>query len=78
VNPELLFKVPPGLDGENASVYFLTKHIFRLLGSTTIFEECESPENFLLFILELLQGQADVEGAEVQKCTAVVTFSTEV
>jgi len=28
VNPELLLKVSPGLDGENASVYFLTKHVF--------------------------------------------------
>jgi len=60
VNPELLLKVSPGLDGENASVCFLTKHIFRPLGNTTTFEEHESPKNPLFFIMELFQGQADV------------------
>jgi len=78
VDPELLFKVPPGLDGENAGVHFLIEHVFRPLGSATTFEECEGPEDFLLFVVELFQGQADVERAKVQKCTAVVTFSTEV
>jgi len=78
VKPELLLKISPGLDRENTSVCFLTKHIFGLLGSTTSFEECESPENPFFFVVELLQGQADVEGAGVQKCMAVVTFSAEV
>ena len=54
VQPELLFKVSPGLDGENTSVRFLTEYVFRLLGSTTSFEECESPENPFLFVVELL------------------------
>ena len=54
MNPELLFKVSPGLDGENTSVYFLIEHVFRPLGGTTAFEECEGPENSLLFIVELL------------------------
>jgi len=54
MNPELLFKVSPGLDGENTSVYFLIEHVFRLLGGTIAFEECEGPENSLLFIVELL------------------------
>jgi len=62
---ELLFKVPPGLDGENTSVHFLMEYVFRPLGSMTTFEECEGPENFLLFVMELLWGQADVEGAGV-------------
>ena len=78
VDLELLFEVPPGLDGENTSVRFLTEHIFGLLGGTTTFEECEGPENFLLFIVELLWGQADVERAGVQKRVAIVTFSAEV
>jgi len=78
VDLELLFKVPSGLDKENASVCFLMEHIFRSLGSTTTFEECEGPEDFLLFIVELLWGQVDVERAEVQKCMAIVTFSAEV
>jgi len=54
MQPELLFKFFPGLDGENASVCFLTKYIFGPLGGTTSLEECEGPENPFLFILELL------------------------
>jgi len=56
VDPELLFKVPLGLDGENAGVCFLTEHVLRPLGSATIFEKCEGSEDFLLFIVELLWG----------------------
>ena len=78
MDPELLFKVPPGLDRENTSVCFLMEHIFGPLGSITTFEECEGPEDFLLFIIELLQGQADVERAGVQKHAAIMTFSAEV
>jgi len=78
VDPELLFKVSPRWDGENASVCFLTEHVFRLFGSTTAFEEREGPEDSLLFVMELLQGQMNVEGVGVQECTAVVTFSAEV
>jgi len=78
VKLELLLEISPGLDRENASVCFLTKYIFGLLGSTTSFEERKSPENPFFFVMELLQGQADVEGAGVQKCTAIVTFSTKV
>ena len=78
MNLELLFKVSPCLDRENASIRFLIEHVFGPLGGTTAFEEGEGPENSLLFVVELLQGQADVEGAGVQKYMAVVTFSTEV
>jgi len=60
VNPELLLEVSPGLDGENTSVCFLTKHVFGLLGSMTTFEERESPKNPLFFIMELFQGQANI------------------
>jgi len=56
MNLELLFKVSPYLDRENASVCFLTEYVFRPLGSTTIFEEYKGPENFLLFVIELLRG----------------------
>jgi len=65
VNLELLLEVSPGSDGENASVRFLTKYVFGLLGSTTTFKERESPKNPLFFIMELFQGQADVQRAEV-------------
>ena len=78
VNLELLLKVSLGLDGENASVHFLVKHTFRPLGSMTTFEEHESPENSFFFIVELLQGQADIEGVGVQEYVAVVMFSAEV
>ena len=60
MDPELLLKVSLGLDRENTSVCFLTKHIFRLLGGTTTFEEHESSEDLLLLIIELLWGQTDV------------------
>jgi len=65
VNPELLLEVPPGLDGENTSVRFLMEHIIGPLGSTTTFEERESPKNPLFFVVELFQGQADIQGAGV-------------
>jgi len=65
VNLELLLEVSPGSDGENASVYLLTKHVFGPLGSTTTFEERESPEDPLFFVVELFQGQADVQRAGV-------------
>jgi len=78
VDPELLLKVFLGLDGEDASICFLTEHVFRPLGSTITFEECKSPENSLFFIVKLPWGQVDMEGAGVQKCVAVVIFSAEV
>jgi len=56
IQPELLFKFSPGLDGKNAGVCFLTKYVFGLLGSTTSLEEREGPENPFLFVLELLRG----------------------
>jgi len=65
VNPELLLEVSPGSDGENASVRLLTKHVFGPLGSTTTFEERESPEDPLFFVVELFRDQADVQGAGV-------------
>jgi len=65
VNLELLLKVSPGSDRENASVRFLTKHVFGLLGSTTTFEEREGPKNSLFFVVELFRGQADVQGTGV-------------
>jgi len=56
VQPELLFKVSPGLDGKNTSIRFLTKYVFRPLGGMTSLEEYEGPENPFLFVLELLWG----------------------
>jgi len=56
VQLELLFKFSPGLDGENASVRFLTEYVFRPLGGITSLEEREGPEDPFLFIIELLRG----------------------
>jgi len=56
VQPELLFKVSLGLDGENASVCFLMEYVFGPLGGMTSLEERESPENPFLFVVELLRG----------------------
>jgi len=78
VNLELLLKVSLGLDRKNANICFLTEHIFEPLGSTTTFEKCKSSENSFFFIVELLQDQEDIEGAEVQECVTIVTFSTKV
>jgi len=56
VQPELLFKFSPGLDGENAGVRFLTEYVFGPLGGTISLEERESPEDPFLFVMELFQG----------------------
>ena len=56
MQPELLFKFSPGLDGKNASVRFLTEYVFRPLGGTTSLEEHEGPEDPFLFVMELLWG----------------------
>jgi len=56
VKSELLLKVSPGGYGENASVRFLTEDVLGPLGSTTILEKRESPKNFFLLVVELLQG----------------------
>jgi len=56
VELELLLKVPPDWYGENAGVRFLTEDVLEPLGSMAILEKCESPENFFLFVIELLWG----------------------
>jgi len=56
VKSELLFKVPPGWYRENAGVRFLMEDVLGLFGGTTILEKCESPEDFFLLAVELLQG----------------------
>jgi len=56
VESELLLEVPPGGYGENAGVCFLTEDVLRPFGGMTILEERESPENFFLFVMELLWG----------------------
>jgi len=50
---ELLLKVSPGLNGEDASVHFLTKEVLGPLGSLSSLEEGEGPEDFLLVAAKL-------------------------
>jgi len=54
VKSELLLKVPPGWYGKNAGVHFLMEDVLGPFGGTTILEKCESPEDFFLFVIELL------------------------
>ena len=56
VESELLLKVPPGGYEEDAGVRFLTEDVLGPFGGTTILEKRESPENFFLFVVELLWG----------------------
>jgi len=56
VESELLLKVPLGGYRENAGVCFLTEDVLGPLGSTTILEKYESPKNFFLLVVKLLQG----------------------
>ena len=52
--------------------------VFECAGNFFLLRALITPENPFFFVMELLQGQADVEGAGVQKCAAIVTFSAEV
>jgi len=56
VKLELLLKVPSSWYGKNAGVRFLTEDILGPLGSMTILEKRESPENLFLLVVELLCG----------------------
>jgi len=56
--PELLFEVGPELDGKDTSVRFLAKEVLRPPRGTSVFEEGEGPQDFLLIAAELFQGQA--------------------
>ena len=51
--PELLLKVSPGLNREDANVYFLAKKVLGPLGSLSTLEEGKGPEDFLLIAAEL-------------------------
>jgi len=57
---ELLFKVSPGSNWEDASVYLLVKEVLEPLRSMSILEEGKGPEDFFLVTGELLQGQVQI------------------
>jgi len=54
LTPELLFKVGPGSNWEDASVHLLAKKVLGPLCSTSILEEGEGLEDFFLITGELL------------------------
>jgi len=73
-----LVKVTSGLKGKNASVHFLSEKVFRPLGCPTSLEEYKGPEYLFLFTAELLWGQTNVEGTEVEKGSASTLVSMKV
>jgi len=75
---ELLLKVSPGLNWEDASVYFLAKEVLRLFCSPFILEEGKGPEDFLLVAAELLQDQVQIQRIGVEESLTRTLFTREV
>jgi len=75
---ELLFKVSPGLNWEDASVCLLAKEVLGPLCSTSILEEGEGLEDFFLVAGELLWSQAQVQHAGVKEGLSRTLFAREV
>jgi len=73
-----LFKVGPGLNGENASVCFLVKEVFRPPCGPSILEKSESPEDFFLIAAELLWGQTQIQCTGVEESLTGTSFTGEV
>jgi len=78
LTPELLFKVSPESNWEDASVYLLAKEILGPLHSTSILEEGKGPEDFFLVAGELLWGQAQIQHAGVEEGSSRTLFTREV
>jgi len=75
---ELLFKVGPGSSRKDASVRLLAKEVLRLPRGSSLFEENEGLEYFLLVIAELLQDQVQIEGTGVEESPTGTLFTREV
>ena len=56
----------------------LVKEILRPPCGSSLFEEGEGPEDFLLVVAELLWGQVQIEGAEVEEGSTGTSFPREV
>jgi len=54
------------------------KEVLRPPHGSSLFEEGEGPEDFLLVAAELLQGQAQIEGTGVKKGPTGTSFPREV
>jgi len=75
---ELLFEVSPGSNWEDTSVHLLAKEVLGPLRSTSILEEGKGPEDFFLVAGELLQDQAQIQCAGVEKGSSGTPFAGEV
>jgi len=75
---ELLFKVGPGSNWEDASVRLLAKKVLGPLHSMSILEEGKGLEDFFLVVGELLQGQAQIQCAGVKEGSSGTPFAGEV
>jgi len=56
----------------------LVKEVLGPPHSSSLFEEGEGPEDFLLVVAELLQGQVQIEGAGVEEGPTRTLFPREV
>ena len=75
---ELLLKVSPGLNWEDASVRFLVKEVLRPLRSPSTLEEGKGPEDFLLIAAKLLRSQVQIQHAGVKESSTGTLFTREV
>ena len=64
---ELLFKVSPGLNWEDASVHLLAKEVLRPLCSMSILEEGEGPEDFFLSQVNCSRAKRKYSMQELRK-----------
>jgi len=78
LTPELLFKVSPGSNWEDASVRLLVKEVFGPLCSTSILKEGKGPEDFFLVASELLRGQVQIQHVGVEEGSSGTLFTREV
>jgi len=78
LTPELLFKLSPGSNGKDAGVCLLAKKVLRPPHGSSLFEEGEGPEDFILIAAELLWGQVQIEGVGVEEGPTGTLFTREV
>jgi len=78
LTPELLFKLSPGSNGKDAGVRLLAKKVLRPPCGSSLFEEGEGPEDFLLIAAKLLWGQVQIESAGVEEGPTGTLFTREV
>jgi len=73
-----LFEVGPESNWKNAGVHLLAKEVLGPLHNTSILEEGEGPEDFILITGELLQDQVQIQRAGVEEGSSGTLFAREV